>query len=86
MIGTIIGAILVGLVIGALARLVMPGKQNIGVIMTVRLSVVSWRFRYLRVVFSVVIRSTASCVHSASRSRMHPRSSPMRLRWATISA
>jgi uncharacterized membrane protein YeaQ/YmgE (transglycosylase-associated protein family) len=40
MIGTIIGAILVGLVIGALARLVMPGKQNIGVIMTVLLGVV----------------------------------------------
>ena len=27
MIGTIIGAIVVGLIIGALARLVMPGKQ-----------------------------------------------------------
>jgi uncharacterized membrane protein YeaQ/YmgE (transglycosylase-associated protein family) len=35
MIGTIIGAIVVGLIIGVLARLVMPGKQNIGVIMTV---------------------------------------------------
>lgn len=35
MIGTIVGAIIVGLIIGALARLVMPGKQNIGVIMTV---------------------------------------------------
>jgi uncharacterized membrane protein YeaQ/YmgE (transglycosylase-associated protein family) len=34
MIGTIMGAIVVGLIIGALARLVMPGKQNIGVIMT----------------------------------------------------
>lgn len=34
MIGTIIGAIIVGLIIGALARLVMPGKQNIGIIMT----------------------------------------------------
>lgn len=35
MIGTIIGAIVGGLIIGALARLVMPGKQNIGIIMTI---------------------------------------------------
>tara|TARA_B100000609_G_scaffold172908_1_gene148578 strand:- start:34 stop:315 length:282 start_codon:yes stop_codon:yes gene_type:complete len=34
-IGTILGAIIVGLIVGALARLVMPGKQNIGVIMTI---------------------------------------------------
>ena len=34
MIGTIIGAVVVGLIIGALARLVMPGKQTIGVIAT----------------------------------------------------
>jgi uncharacterized membrane protein YeaQ/YmgE (transglycosylase-associated protein family) len=33
-IGTIIGAVLIGLIIGALARLVMPGKQSIGVVMT----------------------------------------------------
>ena len=39
MIGTIIGAIVVGLIIGALARLIMPGKQNIGVIMTIVLGV-----------------------------------------------
>jgi uncharacterized membrane protein YeaQ/YmgE (transglycosylase-associated protein family) len=36
---TIISAVIVGLIIGALARLVMPGKQNIGVIMTVVLGV-----------------------------------------------
>jgi uncharacterized membrane protein YeaQ/YmgE (transglycosylase-associated protein family) len=35
MIGTILGALVVGLIVGALARLVMPGKQNIGVIMTI---------------------------------------------------
>ena len=40
MIGTIIGAIIVGLVVGALARLVMPGKQNIGVIVTVLLGAI----------------------------------------------
>ena len=37
MIGTIIGAIVVGLIVGALARLIMPGKQNIGIIMTILL-------------------------------------------------
>jgi uncharacterized membrane protein YeaQ/YmgE (transglycosylase-associated protein family) len=35
MIGTILGALIVGLIVGALARLIMPGKQNIGVIMTI---------------------------------------------------
>ncbi len=35
MLGTIIGAIIGGLIIGALARLVMPGKQNISVLMTI---------------------------------------------------
>ncbi len=35
MIGTIISAIVIGLIVGALARLIMPGKQNIGVIMTI---------------------------------------------------
>lgn len=34
MIGTVISAIVVGFIVGALARLVMPGKQNIGCIMT----------------------------------------------------
>jgi len=37
MIGTIIGAVVVGLIVGALARLIMPGKQNIGIIMTILL-------------------------------------------------
>lgn len=36
---TIISAVIGGLIIGALARLVMPGKQNIGVIMTIVLGV-----------------------------------------------
>ena len=40
MLGTIIGAIVVGLIVGVLARLVMPGKQNIGVIMTVILGAI----------------------------------------------
>ncbi|MBJ7287807.1 GlsB/YeaQ/YmgE family stress response membrane protein [Williamsia sp.] len=39
MIGTIISAIVVGLIIGALARLVLPGKQNIGIIVTIVLGI-----------------------------------------------
>jgi hypothetical protein len=51
----------------------------------VRLSAVSWRARCLRVVFSVVMRWMVSLVHSASRSRTWPRSSPMRVRCVMIS-
>lgn len=40
MIGTIIGAIVVGAIIGALARLVMPGRQNVGMLITVLLGIV----------------------------------------------
>lgn len=36
----ILGALLVGLVIGALGRLVVPGRQNIGCLLTVLLGVV----------------------------------------------
>lgn len=39
MIGTIIGAIIVGAIIGALARLVLPGKQSISVVVTVILGI-----------------------------------------------
>jgi len=40
MIGSIILAIIVGAIIGVVARLVMPGKQTIGMIMTVLLGAV----------------------------------------------
>ena len=40
MIGTVIGAIIVGAIIGALARLVMPGRQGIGTAMTILLGIV----------------------------------------------
>lgn len=40
MIGTIVGTIFAGLIIGALARLVMPGRQDIGVIMTILLGAI----------------------------------------------
>ncbi|MGY1811187.1 GlsB/YeaQ/YmgE family stress response membrane protein [Blastococcus sp. SYSU D00820] len=36
----IIGLIVVGLIIGALARLILPGKQNISIVMTLVLGVV----------------------------------------------
>jgi len=39
MIGTILSAIVVGAIVGALARLIMPGKQSIGVIMTIVLGI-----------------------------------------------
>lgn len=39
MIGTIISAIIVGAIIGGLARLVMPGHQNISVLMTIVLGI-----------------------------------------------
>jgi uncharacterized membrane protein YeaQ/YmgE (transglycosylase-associated protein family) len=40
MLWTIISAIVVGAIVGALARLIMPGKQSIGVIMTIVLGII----------------------------------------------
>ena len=40
-IGSILGAILIGLVIGALGRLVLPGKQNIPVWLTIVVGIVA---------------------------------------------
>ena len=40
MIMDILGLIVVGLIIGALARLIKPGKQNISIVMTMVLGVV----------------------------------------------
>ncbi|MGE9809093.1 MULTISPECIES: GlsB/YeaQ/YmgE family stress response membrane protein [unclassified Janibacter] len=39
MISTIIGAIIVGAIIGALARLVLPGKQSISLAVTIILGI-----------------------------------------------
>ena len=41
MIGAIIGAIVAGLVIGALGRLILPGKQNISILMTIVIGIVA---------------------------------------------
>jgi uncharacterized membrane protein YeaQ/YmgE (transglycosylase-associated protein family) len=38
--GTIIGGLLAGIIIGPLARLVLPGKQNISLIMTILIGAV----------------------------------------------
>lgn len=37
----VIGAILIGIVVGVLARLLLPGKQNIGMIVTILVGIVS---------------------------------------------
>lgn len=37
----IISAILIGIVVGALARLVLPGRQNIGILVTILVGIVS---------------------------------------------
>ena len=52
MIGSIIGAIIVGAIIGALARLVLPGKQSISTLVTVVLGILgallgSWAYTAL---------------------------------------
>ena len=41
MIGTIIGAIVVGAIIGALGRLIVPGKQNISLVVTILIGIVA---------------------------------------------
>lgn len=41
MIGAIIGSIIVGLIIGAVARLILPGKQDLSILMTIAIGVVS---------------------------------------------
>ncbi|GGB45060.1 hypothetical protein GCM10011492_40200 [Flexivirga endophytica] len=41
MIGAIIGSIIAGLIIGAVARLILPGKQDLSILMTIAIGVVS---------------------------------------------
>jgi uncharacterized membrane protein YeaQ/YmgE (transglycosylase-associated protein family) len=40
MVGLIISLIIIGLIAGALARLLVPGKQDIGVLMTIVLGII----------------------------------------------
>jgi uncharacterized membrane protein YeaQ/YmgE (transglycosylase-associated protein family) len=46
MVGTIIGLIIAGIIIGALARLFMPGKQAIGVIATIIVGIIGTLIGY----------------------------------------
>ena len=41
MISSIISAIIIGAVIGALARLILPGKQNISIVLTIVVGIVA---------------------------------------------
>jgi len=41
MISSIIGAIIVGAIIGALGRLILPGKQNISIVVTIIIGIVA---------------------------------------------
>src|SRR6478752_84853 len=50
MIGTIIAAIVVGAIIGALGRLILPGKQNISLVMTILIGIVA------NVIVTVIVR------------------------------
>lgn len=52
MVGTIISAIIIGAIVGALARLVLPGKQNISILVTIILGALgsligSWLYTQL---------------------------------------
>jgi uncharacterized membrane protein YeaQ/YmgE (transglycosylase-associated protein family) len=40
-ISSILGAIIIGAVIGALGRLVLPGKQDIGIVLTIVVGIVA---------------------------------------------
>ena len=40
MIGTIVGLVIIGLIAGAVARLVVPGKQDIGIPLTIGIGIV----------------------------------------------
>lgn len=40
-IGSIIAAIVIGLIIGALARLILPGRQNISILLTIVVGIVA---------------------------------------------
>ncbi|MFM6847565.1 MAG: GlsB/YeaQ/YmgE family stress response membrane protein [Terrabacter sp.] len=50
MLSTIIGAIIVGAIIGALGRLILPGKQNISIIVTILIGIVA------NVIVTLVVR------------------------------
>ncbi|MEZ0165081.1 GlsB/YeaQ/YmgE family stress response membrane protein [Kineococcus sp. LSe6-4] len=78
----IITAIIVGLIIGALARLVLPGKQNISIILTILIGIVAAfigtalaravvdtdGFSFIELIFQVVVAVVGVGIVSALRS------------------
>lgn len=48
--GTIISAVIVGAIIGALGRLILPGKQNISIVMTIVIGIIA------NVVVTLIVR------------------------------
>ena len=62
MIGNVIGIIIFGAVIGVLARLVLPGKQNISAVMTVALG-------WIRDIISVIVAAGAIVAYGAVTGR-----------------
>lgn len=80
----IITAIIVGLIIGALARLVMPGKQNISILLTIIIGIVAAfigtalasavvntnnGFSFIQLVFQVIIAVIGVGIVGALRGR-----------------
>jgi len=41
MISSIIGAIIIGAIIGALGRLILPGKQNVSIVVTIIIGIIA---------------------------------------------
>lgn len=82
---TIIGTIIFGAIIGALARLVLPGRQNIGVLMTVVLGILGALIGYwlagllgvastsgidwIRLIISVVVAAVLVTAYVSIRGR-----------------
>lgn len=62
MLGLIVGIIVIGLIAGALARLVVPGKQNISVLTTIVLGIIgSFVGGFLGICSSTRMPRTAFC-------------------------
>ncbi|HCX86238.1 MAG TPA: GlsB/YeaQ/YmgE family stress response membrane protein [Micrococcales bacterium] len=82
---SIIGSIIAGIIVGALARLVMPGKQNISVLVTILLGIVGallgWLIAgwlgvqqtdgldWIRWIISIVVAAIAISVYLGIRGR-----------------
>ncbi len=77
MLGLIISIIVVGLIAGAVARLVVPGQQNLSILMTIVLGIVgSFVGGFLGyLLFGNDARRAASCSRPASSAPSSARSS-----------